>query len=216
MNNIAAGIFLSGLFLGSGPCLASCGALMVSYITGTNRNVRQSVSAYLIFSLSRIAVYGILGLLFFLFGQFATEGFFSLYRRYIFIVAGIFIFITGLLLILGKGPHNRFCDRIAGSMIRKDSKTLVLIGLVTGISPCLPLLSVLSYIGLVSKSWQSSLLYGFLFGLGTTFSVLFILVVSCGLIPGFFKGHPRVLLMINRVCGLILMILGLQIILRGF
>ncbi|MCK9594702.1 MAG: sulfite exporter TauE/SafE family protein [Candidatus Omnitrophica bacterium] len=215
MNDVAAGIFLSGLFLGSGPCLANCGPLLAAYITGTNKNVRQSISAYLVFSLSRIAVYGILGLLFFYFGQLAAEEFFSAYRGYIFIAAGIFISVTGFLVILGKGPHNRLCDRLSGSLIHKGNKAIVLIGLVTGVSPCLPLLSVLSYIGLVSKSWQSSLFYGFLFGLGTTFSVLFILSVSCGLIPGFLKGRPGILSVINRVCGLILVLLGLQIILRG-
>ena len=215
MNNLAAGIFLSGLFLGSGPCLASCGPLMISYITGTNKDVRQSISAYLVFSLSRTAVYAVLGLLFFFFGQLAAEQFFSAYRGYIFIAAGIFIIMTGLLVVLGKGPHNRLCDRLAGSLVRKGNKAVILIGLVTGISPCLPLLSVLSYIGLVSRSWQSSLLYGLLFGLGTTFSVLFILVISCGLIPGFLKNRPRILSVINRVCGLILVVLGLQIILRG-
>jgi sulfite exporter TauE/SafE len=215
MNSIIAGVFLSGLFLGSGPCLASCGPLMVSYITGTNKNVRQSIAAYLVFSLSRTAVYAILGLLFFQFGQMAAEELFGSYRGYIFTAAGIFISITGLLVALGKGAHNRLCDRLSGELIRKDNKTMALIGLVTGVSPCLPLLSVLSYIGLVSKSWQASLLYGFLFGLGTTFSVLFILAISCGLLPGFFQARPRILSMINRVCGLILVALGLQIILRG-
>lgn len=211
MNDIAAGIFLSGLLLGSGPCLASCGPLLVSYITGTNKGIRESISAYLVFSLTRTAVYAVLGLIFFLFGQLAAEELFSSYRGYIFIAAGVVIFITGLLVTLGKIPHSRIC----GSLIRKGNRVMVLIGLVTGIAPCLPLFSVLSYIGLISKSWQASLFYGCLFGLGTTFSVLSVLAVSCGLIPGFLKERPGILSLVNRVCGLVLAILGLQIIWRG-
>jgi sulfite exporter TauE/SafE len=215
-NNIIAGIFLSGLLLGSGPCLVSCGPLLISYITGTSKNVGQALSAYLIFSLSRIVVYVILGLMFFLCGQFVTEEFFSLSRRYIFVIAGIFICIIGILIILGRGFHNRICDKFKDTLIGKDVKTLVLIGLVTGISPCLPLLSVLSYVGLVSKSWQSSMLYGFSFGVGTSISALIIPVISCGLIPRFFQNRPRLKVMINLVCGCILVILGLQLILKGW
>ena len=46
--------FLLGLSFGSGPCLAACGPLLISYIAGTGKKFKDSVVTYLIFSSARI------------------------------------------------------------------------------------------------------------------------------------------------------------------
>jgi sulfite exporter TauE/SafE len=215
MIKTASALFLSGLLLGSGPCLASCAPLLISYLAATYKNIRQSLIAYLLFSAGRITVYLLLGLLVFLLGQFIIENLSGLWAKYIFILAGLFIIGIGLLSVLPKNPGTKFSCRLQEIFVKKDKKTLVLFGLIAGIAPCLPLLSVLYYIGLVAKSWRASLFYSFAFGLGTVFSPLLLLAIFSGLLPGILRNKPRINRILNLVCGIIVIILGVQLILRG-
>ena len=65
MSEIALSSFLLGLAFGWGPCLASCGPLVLSYSVGTQKNHWQGLVLYLVFSASRIFIYVMLAVLFF-------------------------------------------------------------------------------------------------------------------------------------------------------
>ena len=182
MFKLALSFFILGLSFGLGPCVASCGPLLISYTAATNKNILQSLKAYLLFSLSRVLVYIGLSLAIFLFGQLAGY-ILGAYARYLFALGGLFIVIIGLLVIFGKGVDFKFFRKLRDFLLKKDSKTIIILGLIIGILPCAPFISIVSYIGLVTKHWWDSLFYGLAFGLGTVFSPLFILVVLCGFIP---------------------------------
>jgi len=216
MNKLIISFFLMGLSLGLGPCLVSCGPLLISYIAGTHKTVYRSALAYILFSLSRIFVYLVLGLLVFFFGQIAERPFYGYFLSYTFVFGGVFIIIIGLLMALGKNIDFKFCRRLDGLLLKKDKKTLLVLGIIIGIMPCLPLVSVLYYIGLVAKSVFDSLLYSFCFGLGTIISPLFILAALTGFIPSILSKHNKFYSLFNSLCGLILVILGAQLIIRGF
>ncbi len=215
MNRLLFNFFFIGLSLGIGPCLASCGPLLISYVAGTQKNILRSVAAYFLFSLSRVSVYALLGLSVFLSGQLASKYIFGNLWRYFFIAAGIFIMGIGLLMAIGKNLDYKLCAKLKKFFLKKDAKTVFIFGLIMGIMPCLPLVSVLSYLGLVSKTWLDSLAYSLFFGLGTIISPLFILVTLSGLIPRILMNKVKLHSIFNFICGLVIMFLGIRLFIKG-
>jgi len=213
MLSIAFSLFLLGLYFGSGPCLASCGPLLVSYVAGSLKNIRGSIFAYLLFSFSRITVYLVLGLVIF-FGKLALGQALENNARYLYLAGGIFIMLIGVLMALGK--NAKFCQKIDSLFLKKDAKTILLFGLIIGILPCAPLISVISYIGLVAKNWLQSILLSLAFGIGTLISPLFLISALAGFIPKILKNSQRLYQIFNFICGLVIIALGFGLIRRAF
>lgn len=218
MVKILISLFLTGLLFGSGPCIASCGPLLISYMAGSKKNIIQGLVAYLVFSLGRISVYLVLALLVFFLGEFAVDNLTGIYSRYIFILGGLFIIFVGALMLLGR--HLKFgflkLDKLQKFILERDIKSVFLFGLIIGLLPCAPLIAVLSYVGLISKNWYSSLSYGLSFGLGTFLSPLILLVMLTGLIPKLVAPKAAIYYRIfNIICGLIIIFLGIQLVYRG-
>ena len=208
-------IFFLGLSFGAGPCLASCGPLVLSYIAGTKKDVFRGCTVYLLFSAARITTYVILGLAVFYFGRFAEQRLFgnTLYRYLVFL-GSLFIIFCGILISLGKKikfPPWQFFYR---HFLERDKKSIVLLGLLIGFLPCAPLIAVFSSLGLVSKSWLECIGYSISFGLGTLISPLLLLAIIAGAIPAFL--NQRVYRVFSFICGLIIIALGLQLALRTF
>jgi sulfite exporter TauE/SafE len=198
------------LSFGIGPCLASCGPLLLAYVAATRKNIIKSIAAYLLFSLGRVCVYLVLGLLVFLCGHAITK-YIPLYlSRYIFIFAALFIIALGFLVAIGKSWEHGFCRLAQDFFLKKDGKTVIALGFVIGIIPCAPLISTVSYIGLVAKNIWQSLIFSIIFGLGTVVSPLFVLVVFAGLIPKFIR-EEKFIRIFNLVCGLVIIFLGLRL-----
>lgn len=218
MNKVIISFFILGLSFGGGVCLASCGPILISYIAGTKKNILKGLGVYIIFSLSRICAYLILALLIFFLGQFAFERFTSGYSKYVFILGGSFIIFVGIVMALGQ--HWDFgllkLKKVQRFILERDTKNIVLFGLIIGFLPCAPLIAVFSYIGLVSQNWFTGLLYSLSFGLGTVVSPLILLVILAGLIPKLFIDKAKIYYrFFNLVCGLIIIFLGTQLIYRG-
>lgn len=215
MINTIISLFLFGILLGSGPCLVSCGPLLISYIAGTGKGIKRSSGVYFIFSFGRLLVYALLGLNVFFLGQ-AAARYISHSSKYIYIFGGLFIMLTGFLMAMGRNLNHKFCRRLNDFFLKKDTKTILLFGLIVGILPCLPLVSILSYIGLASKTWAQSLYYSLCFGLGTVISPLFLLAALGGLIPRILKDNSKFRTVFNSLCGLLIIFLGGRLLLRAF
>lgn len=215
MNEIATSFFILGLSFGAGPCMASCGPLFISYIAGARKGILKSLMAYILFSLARICVYLILSLLVFILGKFVIEKFVSAYSRYLFIAAGAFLVLIGALMAVDKKPNLKLCGFLHEHMLARDKKSIITLGLITGLLPCAPLLAVFSYIILVSKGYPETLFYSFSFGIGTFVSPLVFLVIAAGLIPKFLIGskYKRAF---SLICGLVIIFLGMQLAWKGF
>jgi sulfite exporter TauE/SafE len=217
MNKIIVGLFLSGLLFGSGPCIASCGPILVSYIVGTKKSIFKGLVVYILFSLSRISVYLVLSVLIFFLGNFLLERFLRNFSKYILALGGAFIILVGVLLAGSRRLEFRPWQFLEKNIIRRDKKSMLALGLVTGLLPCAPLLAILSYVGLVSKSWLESLFYSFSFGLGTFISPLVLLVILAGLIPKFLVDKKGLYAQIfSFISGLVIIFLGLQLVRRAF
>lgn len=216
MNKLFFSFFLLGLSFGIGPCLASCGPLLISYVAATNKNITKSILVYILFSLSRILVYIVLSLFIFLFGQIMSKYVLGSFSKYLFIFGGMFLVIIGILICFRKGIDNKFCQKLQKFFLKKDTKTVIMLGLIIGILPCTPLISVISYIGLVSKHWLNAISFGLSFGLGTIISPLFLLVLFAGLISRVVLNGNSPHYIFNFFCGLIIVFLGFQLMSRAF
>lgn len=215
MIKVIIGTFILGLSFGSGPCLYSCGPLLISYIIGTRKNISESLVTYFVFSLSRVLVYMVLGVAVFLFGRFSVETRLGGFLRYIYWLGGAFVVLLGTATVLGKDIHFKICkffNAQAGGV-----KNAALLGLVIGALPCVPLLVMFSYIGFVSRTWVHSLVYSFAFGLGTVVSVLLLAAVAAGFIPGVIIRKSQAWgRAFSIISGLVMVFLGIYLISRGF
>jgi len=208
-------VFLLGLSFGWGPCLASCGPLLLTYIAGSKKSSFKGLSAYLFFSLSRIFVYLVLGVLVFFLGRFVFEHFINFFKLSM-IFGGVFVILMALLMLFGVGINLPACSYLHKQIIQKDKKSIVILGLITGLMPCAPLLTVLTYAGLISRSPLENLSYIFLFGLGTSLSPLILLVALAGLIPRCMVNvKESYVKLFNFICAFIMIVLGIQLILRA-
>ncbi len=212
INNPFFSFFISGVLLGSGACLISCGPILIFYFAGTGKDIKKSLISYGIFSFSRMLVYGLLGVLVFIIGQFATENIFGSFRVYTNVFGGLFIMLVGFFMIFGKKPGAGLIAKLHNKLAGSDNAVVALLGIIIGLIPCGPLLAVLSYVGLFSNAWIDSLLYSLFFGLGTAISPVIIFVIFTGMFSQYVKiSNSKI---IDFTCGLIIIILGLQLIFR--
>ena len=215
MFSLVLSFFLLGLSFGAGPCMAGCGPLLISYVVGTGKDTEKSVVSYILFSLSRVSVYLVMGVLVFLAGKFITEGLMGAISRYVYIFGGIFIILMGILMIAGKRIEWGICGFLHKKLLERDKKSVLMLGFVTGFAPCAPLLALFSYMALISKSWVTSVIYALSFGVGTIISPLLLLAVFAGLIPALLKDKREAFgRVFNVLCGIIVIILGLRLIFR--
>jgi sulfite exporter TauE/SafE len=182
-------LFTIGITMAFGPCLFFCTPIVLSYIAGTQDNWRKGFKSVLIFSMSRAIVYVLLGLLAGFFGKMLTTTL-DKYSLTIYFIGGIFISLSGILILLGKNPNLHLCQTLRKYTVEDDIRNTIILGIIIGLLPCTPLLGILVYISLVSKDlWQGALL-GLSFGVGTMISPLIIF----------------------GVCGFLLFLFGIQLI----
>lgn len=202
--------------LGAGPCLATCGPILLSYIAATKQSPSGGLRSWLVFSLSRSAVYVGLGFLASLIGT-------GLFNRYyweltgyiIWIAGGVFICFLGVLIFIGRDSGSKLCARLNEGFIQRDRKSLATLGILVGILPCVPLMGVLSYITMISTRLSDGIFMSAAFSLGTLVSPLIFLGALVGLIPRLRSlQQEKNIIIYHRVCAIILIILGLHIIIR--
>lgn len=214
---ITFNLFLTGILFGSGPCMASCGPILTSYVLGTRKTPAQSALAYGVFSLSRVVVYIILSLIVFFMGGLTLERLLGNSYKYVVLIGGGFIIIIGLMMIIGRSIDLGLCRSLNRIFLEKDKKSVILLGVIIGLLPCAPLIAILSYIGLVSKNWLQGALLGLSYGIGTVISPLVVLVFCAGFVTKFFGKRINLYYKVaSIVCGSIIVFLGINLILAAF
>lgn len=204
-------LFVSGLILGSGPCLSLCAPVLVSYTAIHKKTLRDSFFSYLIFSLSKLLGYCILGVLCTFGVKIIATPLGAKYLGLIYLIVGCFIILIGLTTIFYKGNKlNPVCSRIHKGNIRNVG----ILGLLIGLAPCLPLLGILNYIVLISDSFFSAVGFCIVFGLGTIISPLFLMVMLSGSLAEAISKNDKLKIIIRILCGGIIIFLGGKIILQ--
>ncbi|MCM8797242.1 MAG: sulfite exporter TauE/SafE family protein [Candidatus Omnitrophica bacterium] len=204
-------LFILGLSFGAGPCMISCGSLLICYSAGGLKDTRESFRIYMIFSLARVLVYLLFGLVMFLFGRMLLEGLLRIFARYIFVLGGGFIVFIGILVALGKMIESRPWDFLRRYIRSHDGKNTFLLGAIVGFLPCSPLIFILSYVIVVSRTWIENVVYLLSFGIGTFFSPLLLLSIAVGIFPRWLK-EEKSRRIFSFICGIILVFLGFQLI----
>lgn len=233
-------LFILGVTVSFGPCLAHCSLVILPYIAGTARGWKEGLKAILIFMLVRMTVYGIFGLLAGLIGR-AIVGQLIQFEPQMVLVGGGFIAFLGLYIIFNKNELHRCrltsskrgatatgdAGETCGSGHRKQNmlasssrhssisdggKGSALLGLFTGVLPCLPLLGVLAFIALYAQDLWQGAFYGMAFGSGKLISPLIPLAMLAGAAPALLRRYNRVLRYFTRLCGVVLLFIGVSLI----
>ena len=158
-----------------------------------------------------------LSLAIFFLSKFAVERLLGGLYKYVLILGGGFIATMGLFLAFGKRLEFNLWQSLHKNLLERDKKSIFAVGFVIGLLPCAPLLSILSYVGLISRTWFSSLMYSLSFGIGTFVSPLILLTVLAGLIPRFCSQKKSIYSSVfSFICGFTIIFLGVQLILRAF
>lgn len=209
---ISTDIFIMGLCSGWGPCLSFCGPIILPYIAARQTGWVKGLRAAMVFSLSRMVPYVVLALIASGSGQLLIRKYYESKTGIVSsILAGIFIIILGLLLLLGEKPGWRICQTFSQHIPHSDLKGLVGLGLVIGFAPCIPLFGVLAYIALVSKNIFEGLFYGVCFGAGTMLSPLLLFGALAGSLPSALLRKPSLYTFFGRCCGGFLIYLGIKV-----
>ncbi len=204
-------LFISGLILGSGPCLSLCAPVLISYTAALKASVKKSLLSYLVFSGFKILSYIILGVLCAGGVILLKHPVFIDYSNRIYLGLGYFIALIGLTTIFYKGKRiSRICQWIHKGNI----KNVGILGLLVGLSPCLPLLGILNYIVIISNSVYEAIIFSLVFGLGTALSPLLILVMVSGKVAEKLSQNDKFKVGIRIICGIVILFLGGKIILQ--
>ena len=212
--SIAIELFTAGLVLGASQCVISCVPMLAFYVAGTREGWRDGLKATLIFSFSRLFAYVLLGLVAGLSGVFLANllqnpGF----GFYLWISAGGFISLLGILIILGKEPRFRLCQALSQHTVNDSTKSMALLGFIVGVAPCAPLLGILTYIAFSVKNALLGAFYAFCFGVGTAIiTPIVVLGVLSSVVPRLLFKNPRILDIFRRSCGLLLLFFGARLI----
>ncbi|MFC1512430.1 sulfite exporter TauE/SafE family protein [bacterium] len=211
LRQFLTGLFLTGLALGWGPCIVSCG-VMLPYITGTKRGWWQGFRTMLIFSLGRLGAYIFLGGVAGFSGALISSLFYiTKTKYYLQLYGGIFIFLLGLIIFISGVKDSRVC-----SFIHKwDQGNVFIAGLFVGLVPCAPLLAVLTYLILNTSNYMIGSLGGAVFGIGTILSPLLILGGTAGFIMKFIESE-RVYFSLRKISGALVMFLAVKTIISGY
>jgi sulfite exporter TauE/SafE len=172
-------------------------------------SLRQSFSSYLIFSGGRLLSYAAWGLVCVLAAAFFQSEALSRYDQGIYLVLGGFIVLLGLATLLGK---NSLFQKACEAIHRGDVRNVGVAGFLAGLSPCLPLIGILNYVAIISKSPLEAMFFSFVFGLGTVVSPLAVLVVLSGRISETLSQNKKFKYFVQCLSAAILIFLGARII----
>ena len=216
MDYSAAGIFLTGLVLGTSQCTFTCGPALGLYVAGTADDWHDGLRATLAFSLSRLFCYLLMGFIAGLSSVFITDILSDHdFSFYVSILTGSFVLLLGALIILGKEPRLKLCHLLKSHTGNHSIKSMALMGFIIGVVPCVPLLSVLTYIALNAKGPLAGMFYSLCFGIGPAVLTPIVIVgVLAGVIPKAIFKTPGVYHFFQWMCGLLLLFYGIRLIIH--
>ncbi len=197
--------------MGWGPCLAYTAPLLLPYIGATKRSWQAGLKIGVMFSLGRLLALAILGGVATFAFSFINR-FFPPYRSgYLYLIIALFMIFLGVLIILGKGFRIPIGRTMRERILDRGTESMLLLGFLMGISPCVPLVAVLTYIACVAENIGSGVLYALSFGIGTAVAPI-VLGSLVGIIPEKLIKSVKLLKGFQIACGTVLILFGSQLI----
>jgi sulfite exporter TauE/SafE len=204
-------LLIGGFTMGWGPCLAYSAPLLLPYIGGTKTNWKAGLRIGVMFSLGRLLALVILGgVVTFAFSS--INRFFPPHRSgYLYFFIALFMITLGVFIILGKGFGVDVGKTVKRRILDSGAESMLFLGFLIGISPCVPLVAVLTYIACVADNIGLGMLYALLFGIGTAVAPI-ILGALVGILPEKLFKSAKLLKAFQIICGTVLILFGLQLI----
>lgn len=210
-------IFLIGLF-GSMHCIGMCGGFVAMYSL-KKPAIQPALPHHVLYNVGRITTYSVLGGILGYIGSFTTYlGHYRLIPGITLLAAGALMVLMGMNIagILGKRMLVEDSMIMSGSLFRRTLRNILamesvwgtfLLGLLLGFLPC-GLLYPIFIQAAVSGGLSSGMLTMTVFGLGTV-----PVMMSFGLLVS--KLRPHFKLALYRIAAVLIILLGIQIFLRG-
>jgi uncharacterized protein len=210
-------IFLIGFF-GSMHCIGMCGGFVAMYSL-KRPSSQPSLPYHLLYNLGRITTYSILGGILGYIGSFAAyTGEHRGVPGAVLLVAGVLMILMGLNIAGMLGRRGLFDDTgiTERTFFRKALRNILalesvwgtlLLGLLLGLLPCGLLYPVLMHAA-TSGGFISGMVIMLVFGLGTVPAMF-----SFGILVSRIQPHRK--LFLYRIAAVLIIILGLQSLLRG-
>lgn len=210
MIQAAASLFFLGFSTAFGPCITHCSMLILPHIAATAKGWREGLRSILVFSLVRMAIYGVMGLFAGLLGRiFITQ--LLQFERWVMVGGGFFVACLGLAIVFRRKGAVDCRSGAHRSIPTNGAKGAALLGLSAGILPCLPLLGALTYIALYAQTpWQGAF-YGLAFGMGKLISPLIPLGMMAAATPAILARSGRMLNCFAKLCGVVLFVIGARL-----
>jgi len=146
-------LLLSGLTLGVGPCSFFCLLILLPYVAGTWEGLMEGLKASLSFALSRQSAYTLLGLVAGLSGEYMISLLgWTEFSLYVWILGGSFVSLLGVLMLLGRNTDVAQLPFLMRHTLDSSLKSMGLLGFIVSITPCAPLLGILTYITFSAKT----------------------------------------------------------------
>jgi sulfite exporter TauE/SafE len=212
--------FSTGFLISLGHCIGMCGPLVGAFSLAqrpSNRSAWHLTPALLLYHTGRLAAYGFLGLAFGLLGsatQIAGRG--QVLQGGLSLFAGCLMGLLGLGL-LGWLPTQRWVEssrlgealasRLARVIQRQDPGTRVILGLGNGFLPCGPVYAMATGTMAAANPLLGAAAM-IAYGAGTV-----PILLGVGLGAG--RINPKTQSWLNRLGVLLVLLIGLQLVLRG-
>ncbi len=211
-------IFLAGITLGNGPCLFICLPIVLPYIIASSKPQGKLTTLFglkltLLFSVSRLISYSLLGFLSVSFYRF-IQNIVGLKDNYLQFILGVLIILIGFFYLIGEKLTllNPVCNFFQKTIINHSNINIFLFSFLIGFSPCAPLIAILTYIAAMAKNSLSGLIAGFSFGLGTLITPLIPAGVFTGFIVDKIKTNSSLVFILRIFSAILLIYFGFRLI----
>lgn len=213
---VSTDLFLMGLALAWGPCFYSCTPIVLSYLAGTKQGWLRGLVNVLVFSAARVIAYVIVSVIAFLIGHMVIRNWYEIGQgQVLYYAAGAVTIILGILLLFNNDlMHSKFCSRFINPSGHGNLWGITVLGFVIGVAPCIPMFGAINYVVFESKGIMQAIFYAGCFGMGTVLGPLIPLGVAAGGIGGFAGKVLRKFDVFGRLCGVVMIYLGIRLILK--
>ena len=206
-----------GALAGLGPCMAGCAIILVPAVAAIQQDWLSRMRAVMAFSVARWAVYVLLGAAAGACGTLFTNLYnstaFAAFAR---VLGGGLIVLIGAANACGQPLSLHLCGRRRSSRTLAGASCFWILGLFVGLSPCGPMLAVLTHICVRGAGPISGALTGLSFGLGTVLSpALAMSAIAVGA-PSLLVRGLATSSCIRIGCGTLLMLIGAWNAVLGF
>jgi cytochrome c-type biogenesis protein len=204
-------VFVLGLSYGSTACMFSCMPFLTPLLVNSSNSMKQSFGVVFPFSVGRIFTYTLISVFAFSSAVFVKA---LLNDNAVFqVILGIFTILMGVYMLYGIFyKENKSCSSSGGNNTQTSMLGLFGIGALVSISPCVPLLTLIT-ISANGSSYLQAVGFGVAFGLGAVlvpfvFYGFFLSNIFKGLLIEF-KNYAK---KIQIVASLLLVIVGILVI----